>query len=89
LNHAFLVVTPEKEGEYYNVSIATKKEVKPCRPFLPKEGRVHKMELANFLLIKSINLERAAFYSSSFSTKSERTFTLSIEDIFKKFLPKK
>ena len=53
--------------------MSSKDGVKPCRPYLPKNGIITVKKFTPWILCKLINCERAAMYAKSFSGKEQRT----------------
>ena len=68
---------------HYQVSIASKKGVKPWRPYLPKGGVIAKENLHKWLTLKMINAERAAMYAKEFYSKISRTYEVRYDDLVK------
>jgi hypothetical protein len=76
-NHVFIVVTPWKfkygKTTHYKVAVCSKDGVRPCRPYLPKNGIISLRKFTPWILAKLINCERSAMYAKSFSSKESRT----------------
>eukprot|EP01091_Cochliopodium_minus_P015030 TRINITY_DN5246_c0_g1_i1.p1 TRINITY_DN5246_c0_g1~~TRINITY_DN5246_c0_g1_i1.p1 ORF type:complete len:623 (-),score=164.50 TRINITY_DN5246_c0_g1_i1:39-1907(-) len=78
-NHIFMIVSPrflsDEKGvvTHYKVALASKRGVKPWRPFVPPDGLIEKKNFAPWFLTKLINAERAAMYAPEFSLKNART----------------
>ena len=76
-NHVFIVVTPWKfkggRTTHYKVAVCSKDGVRPCRPYLPKNGILSLRKFTPWILAKLINCERSAMYAKAFSGKEART----------------
>jgi hypothetical protein len=77
-NHVFIVVTPWKfdtggRTTHYKVTVCSKDGVRPCRPFLPKNGIISLKKFTPWILAKLVNCERSSMYAKSFSQKEART----------------
>ncbi|CAH2243803.1 jg12715 [Pararge aegeria aegeria] len=80
--HIFAVVS-EVEGEGYRLSVYTDDTVPPFGPSLPCPPIFNDPQLfREFLLVKLMNGEKAAFQTPTFALKRQRTLDTLIRDIY-------
>ncbi|XP_067126420.1 GTPase-activating Rap/Ran-GAP domain-like protein 3 isoform X3 [Centruroides vittatus] len=81
--HIFAVVSYSREDDSYRLSVYSEESVPlfgptlPCPPFFTNH-----QEFRDFLLVKLINGEKAAFNTPTFAQKRERTLEMLIKDLY-------
>ncbi|KAG8189266.1 hypothetical protein JTE90_019027 [Oedothorax gibbosus] len=81
--HIFAVVSYEKEEDSYRLSVYSEESVPLFGPTLPNPPIFkNHQEFREFLLVKLINGEKAAFNTPTFSQKRERTLDMLIKDLY-------
>ncbi|CAL1295904.1 unnamed protein product [Larinioides sclopetarius] len=81
--HIFAVVSYEKEDDSYRLSVYSEETVPLFGPTLPNPPIFkNHQEFREFLLVKLINGEKAAFNTPTFAQKRERTLDMLIKDLY-------
>ncbi|XP_035208180.1 GTPase-activating Rap/Ran-GAP domain-like protein 3, partial [Stegodyphus dumicola] len=81
--HIFAVVSYEKEDDSYRLSVYSEESVPLFGPTLPNPPIFkNHQEFREFLLVKLINGEKAAFNTPTFAQKRERTLDMLIKDLY-------
>ncbi|XP_022244484.1 GTPase-activating Rap/Ran-GAP domain-like protein 3 [Limulus polyphemus] len=81
--HIFAVITYDSEGETFKLSVYSEESVPLFCPTLPCPPVFRNaQEFREFLLVKLINGEKAAFNTPTFSQKRERTLDMLIKDLY-------
>ncbi|XP_076316326.1 GTPase-activating Rap/Ran-GAP domain-like protein 3 [Tachypleus tridentatus] len=81
--HIFAVVTYESESETFKLSVYSEESVPLFCPTLPCPSIFRNaQEFREFLLVKLINGEKAAFNTPIFAQKRERTLDMLIKDLY-------
>ncbi|XP_022237896.1 GTPase-activating Rap/Ran-GAP domain-like protein 3 [Limulus polyphemus] len=81
--HIFAVVTYNPEDESYKLSVSSEESVPLFGPTLPSFPVFRNLqEFREFLLVKLINGEKAAFNTPTFAQKRERTLDMLIKDLY-------
>ncbi|GAB6031593.1 hypothetical protein CHUAL_009358 [Chamberlinius hualienensis] len=81
--HIFAVVSYNSTDDAYRLSMFSEETVPLFGPTLPCPNIFHNsQEFREFLLVKLINGEKAAFNTPIFSQKRERTLDMLIKDLF-------
>lgn len=81
--HIFAIVSYEREDDTYRLSVYSEESVPLFGPTLPNPPIFkNHQEFREFLLVKLINGEKAAFNTPTFSQKRERTLDMLIKDLY-------
>ncbi|GIY89820.1 hypothetical protein CDAR_522612 [Caerostris darwini] len=81
--HIFAVVSYEREEDSYRLSVYSEESVPLFGPTLPNPPIFkNHQEFREFLLVKLINGEKAAFNTPTFAQKRERTLDMLIKDLY-------
>ncbi|XP_022643618.1 GTPase-activating Rap/Ran-GAP domain-like protein 3 isoform X3 [Varroa destructor] len=81
--HIFAVITYDKSEDAFRLSLFSEESVPLFGPTLPCPPVFHNhQEFREFLLVKLINGEKAAFNTPIFAQKRERTLDMLIKDLY-------
>ncbi|XP_072152302.1 GTPase-activating Rap/Ran-GAP domain-like protein 3 isoform X3 [Bemisia tabaci] len=81
--HVFALVAYQKEDESYRLIVFSEESVPLFGPSLPCPASFKsREEFREFLIVKLINGEKAAFNTPTFSKKRERTLDMLIKDLY-------
>ncbi|XP_064649090.1 GTPase-activating Rap/Ran-GAP domain-like protein 3 isoform X4 [Lineus longissimus] len=86
--HIFAVVTYNKREDSYRLNIYSEESVPLFGPPLPCPPTFTNLnEFRDFLLVKLINGEKAAFNTPVFAQKRERTLDMLIKNVYQDYMP--
>jgi len=83
-NHTYIVVRKLEPG-FYKIELAIKDGVEPFGPEFSFPARISADVLGEFLLVKMLNAEWAAYRSKEFSHKFQRTRTQQLKSLIKTY----
>ncbi|KAE8749235.1 hypothetical protein FOCC_FOCC004142, partial [Frankliniella occidentalis] len=86
--HVFALVTHDEEADAWRLAVYSEESVPLFGPSLPcPPVFVNDDDFREFLLVKMINGEKAAFNTPTFSQKRERTLDMLIKDLHSEHMP--